>query len=195
MAKQPSGMIELPELRRQHVQIKLVGDSPLIVHRFDEKARRAILDKQMGKAKTGRENKDPEADYRASMYRTDDGRPGFPAIAFKASAVNAANDAGIQKTLARRAFHVEGEIIPIDGEPSMREDVVRIAMGNTDIRHRAEFKRWSVTLDIVFNAGIISLPQLINLFQIAGFGVGVGEWRPERNGIYGTFHVATEKEV
>lgn len=194
MATKNSNVIELPELKRQFVQIRLIGDSPLIVHRFGEKARKMMLDKQMGKAKSGKEAKNPEADYEESMYRTEDGQPGFPAIAFKAAAVNAANDAGIQKTLARRAFHVAGEIIPIDGMPTMREDIVRIAMGTADIRHRAEFRHWAVTLDVVYNAGIISLEQLINLFQIAGFGVGVGEWRPERNGTYGTFHVAGEGE-
>lgn len=194
MATKNANIIELPELRKVSVQIRLIGDSPLIVHRFGEKARKMMLDKQMGKAKSGKEAKNPEADYEESMYRTEDGLPGFPAIAFKAAAVNAANDAGIQKTLARRAFHVAGEIIPIEGEPSMREDMVRIAMGTADIRHRAEFRHWAVTLDVTYNAGIISLEQLINLFQIAGFGVGVGEWRPERNGTYGTFHVAGEGE-
>ena len=194
MATKNANIIELPELRKVSVQIRLIGDSPLIVHRFGEKARKMMLDKQMGKAKSGKEAKNPEADYEESMYRTEDGLPGFPAIAFKAAAVNAANDAGIQKTLARRAFHVAGEIIPIEGEPFMREDMVRIAMGTADIRHRAEFRHWAVTLDVTYNAGIISLEQLINLFQIAGFGVGVGEWRPERNGTYGTFHVAGEGE-
>lgn len=194
MATKNANVIELPELRKVGVQIRLIGDSPLIVHRFGEKARKMMLDKQMGKAKSGKEAKNPEADYEESMYRTEDGRPGFPAIAFKAAAVNAANDAGIQKTLARRAFHVAGEIIPIEGMPTMREDMVRIAMGTADIRHRAEFRHWAVTLDVTYNAGIISLEQLINLFQIAGFGVGVGEWRPERNGTYGTFHVAGEGE-
>ena len=194
MPTKNSNVIELPELKKQSVQIRLVGDSPLIVHRFGEKARKMMLDKQMGKAKSGKEAKNPQADYEESMYRTEDDVPGFPAIAFKAAAVNAANDAGIQKTLARRAFHVAGEIIPIDGEPAMREDVVRIAMGTADIRHRAEFKHWAVTLNITYNAGIISLEQLINLFQIAGFGVGVGEWRPERNGTYGTFHVAARED-
>lgn len=74
----------------------------------------------------------------------------------------------------------------------MREDMVRIAMGTADVRHRAEFLEWEVTVPVTYNASIISLEQLVNLFNIAGFGVGVGEWRPERNGINGTWLV---KEV
>jgi hypothetical protein len=105
--------------------------------------------------------------------------------------VTAANDAGIQKVLARRAFHVVGgELVKIEGEPTMRTDRVTIGMGTTDIRYRAEFKEWAADVPIVFNEGVISLEQLVNLFSIAGFGVGVGEWRPERDGIHGTWDVA-----
>jgi hypothetical protein len=31
----------------------------------------------------------------------------------------------------------------------------------------------------------------VNLFNVAGFAVGVGEWRPERDGSNGMFHVQT----
>lgn len=192
MAKNDTGVITIPELRKESISIRLIGDSPLIVHRFSEKARKEMLDKMTGQAKSGREPYDPQAEYESSMYRMEDGTPGFPAVAFKAAAVDAANDAGIQKVLARRAFHVIGELVPIYGTPVMREDVVRVGMGTSTVRHRAEFKKWEVVIDVVYNAGIISMAQLINLFQIAGFGVGVGEWRPQKDGTFGTFHVAGE---
>ena len=54
MATKNANIIELPELRKVSVQIRLIGDSPLIVHRFGEKARKMMLDKQMGVASTGR---------------------------------------------------------------------------------------------------------------------------------------------
>jgi hypothetical protein len=31
--------------------------------------------------------------------------------------------------------------------------------------------------------------------QTAGFAVGVGEWRPEKDGQYGRFHVANAEEM
>lgn len=193
MAKANTDTIQLPELKIKAAKITLQGTTPLIVHRFAEKARKEMLDKQMGAAKQKKAFKNPEQDYLDSLYLLPDSTPGFPAVAFKAAAVNAANDAGIQKVLARRAFHVTGgELLPIRGAHRMREDVVRIAMGTADIRHRAEFLEWEVTVPVTYNASIISLEQLVNLFNIAGFGVGIGEWRPERNGINGTWLV---KEV
>lgn len=183
--------IELPEMKIQEANITLRGTNPLIVHRFSEKAKRQMLDKQRGKAKSGKEPKDPEADYEESLYRLPDGRCGFPAIAFKAAVVSAANDGGIQKVLARRAFHIQGgELVPIKGTPQMREDMVRLNGTTADIRFRGEFPQWEVTLNLTYNEGVISLEQLVNLFRIAGFGVGVGEWRPERNGVFGTWEIA-----
>lgn len=193
MAKANTDTIQLPELKIKAAEITLQGTTPLIVHRFAEKALKEMLDKQMGVAKQKKAFKNPEQDYLDSLYLLPDGTPGFPAVAFKAAAVNAANDAGIQKVLARRAFHVTGgELLPIRGAHRMREDMVRIAMGTADVRHRAEFPEWEVTVPVTYNASIISLEQLVNLFNIAGFGVGIGEWRPERNGINGTWLV---KEV
>lgn len=31
--------------------------------------------------------------------------------------------------------------------------------------------------------------QIVNLFNVAGFACGVGEWRPSKDGSFGTFHV------
>jgi hypothetical protein len=35
----------------------------------------------------------------------------------------------------------------------------------------------------------------VNLFNTAGFAIGVGEWRPQRDGSYGMFHIASAEEV
>jgi hypothetical protein len=101
---------------------------------------------------------------------------------------------GVTKVEARGAFHINGETVTIEGAPSMREDMVRIARGTADIRYRGEFKEWRTSFVIRYNANILSLGQIVNLFNTAGFGIGVGEWRPQRDGSYGMFHVATEGE-
>jgi hypothetical protein len=81
-------------------------------------------------------------------------------------------------------------MVEINGEPTMREDMVRVGMGTADIRYRGEFKQWSAILPITYNSRAISPEQILNLIMIAGFAIGIGEWRPERDGNYGRFEIA-----
>lgn len=210
MAAAKSAGIELPPLNIQTMKVTLIGDSPLIVHAWSPKALKQMADKQQKKASAGREAKDPWADFCGSMYWLDgipekpteaeveSARFGFPAIAFKAAAVTACTSIGsVTKIAARQAFHVEGEMVEIKSPapPSMREDVCRVGMGTADLRYRGEWSKWSVELLVKFNGGLMSAEQVVNLFETAGFAVGVGEWRPERDGPYGRFHVARDGET
>lgn len=203
--------IIIPAINIQIAAIKVVGDSPLIVHKWSEKAKKEILDKQMKKAKTkGHDAKDPVRDFIDSLYwlegepaddeKTEAGfarairngaRFGFPSVAFKAAAVSAGFRAGVTKNLVsmRGAFHIAGEFVEISGVPEMREDMVKIGMGVADIRYRGEFKTWDATFAVKYNASVISLEQLANLFNLGGFTCGVGEWRMEKGGSYGAFHL------
>ena len=194
MAGKKEEVVELKGIRIERINLEIEGDSPLIVHAWSAKAKKEMLDKQMKKAKTAKEAKDPERDYKEAFYRLESGSPGFPTIAFKQAAVSAGGrfSDGLKMTELRGAFFIDGELAEIIGEPNMREDMVRVGMGTADIRYRPEFKHWRVKLPIKYNADKISLEQLVNLFNLAGFGVGVGEWRPEKDGQYGMFHVVTE---
>ena len=118
-------------------------------------------------------------------------RFGFPSVGVKASAVSAGFRAGVTKNLVSMngAFHIDEEYVEIKGVPQIREDMVRVGMGTADIRYRAEFPEWSTTFIVKYNAGVISLAQLCNLFNLGGFAVGIGEWRPEKGGTYGRYHV------
>ncbi len=136
---------------------------------------------------------------------------GFPVIAFKAAAVTACTSiADITKVAARQAFHVHGDArtnyvgnTPFSGEfvrlqgadPRMREDMVRIGMGTADIRFRGEFWPWWTRIKIRLNENVMSPEQIANLLNTAGFGVGIGEWRSERDGMHGLFHVGDEEEI
>lgn len=186
--------ITLPAMRVETINLMLVGDSPLIVHAWSEKAKKQMLDKQMKRATKGRDAKDPEADYQGCFYRFDDGAYGFPAIGVKAAMVSAARYVELKMTVLRGAFHIDAELVPIIGDPRPREDMVRVGMGTADIRYRPEFVDWKMPVTIKYNTAAISAEQVANLLNTAGFGVGIGEWRPERNGSYGRFHVGGEGE-
>ena len=183
-------VITLAPPRVERLVVELVGTSPLICHRWSDEKRKQILAKQTKAAARGKEAKDPEREYRDSLYVHPDGGYGFPAVGFKAAAVRAGTYADQKMTFLRGAFHVEGELVPITGEPRMREDMVRLQGSTADIRYRAEFPEWSAAVLVVVNLAALSVEQLANLFVVAGFAVGVGDWRPERNGQFGRFEVA-----
>ena len=168
-----------------------------------------MLDKQMKVATTkGHDAKDPFSDFVDTIYFLS-GKPehntpeefqkalengaifGFPAVGVKASAVSAGFRAGVTKNKVEMngAFHIDEEYVEINGVPQIREDMVRVGMGTADIRYRAEFSDWSITFTVKYNAGVLSLAQLCNLFNLGGFAVGIGEWRPEKGGNYGRYHV------
>jgi hypothetical protein len=185
--------IKRPDLRL--IQVDIFGKTPLICNKWSEKAKREMLDKQMGKPKV-KAFKNPEEDYKNSLYELPSGGYGFPAVAFKNAAVRAASNLDLTMVQARQMFFVradEDDCVKIDGEPTMREDMVRLQGKTADIRYRGEFRDWKTTLTIEYNAGVISDEQVVNLFQLAGFSVGVGEWRPEKNGAFGCFTLFEEE--
>jgi hypothetical protein len=205
--------IELPRLDIRLMEVTVVGDSPLIVHAWSQKAKLEMLGKQMKQAKGAKEPKNPKADYESSLYRLADGGYGFPSIGFKAAAVTACTSvAGITKVAARQAFHILGEDVDVVGAfegtsarnnlvriigkaPTMREDMVKVGMGTADLRYRGEFADWHAKLLVRYNANVLSESQILNILNVSGFAVGVGEWRPERDGMSGMFHVATETDA
>ncbi|MGN1017089.1 MAG: hypothetical protein ACI4PL_08840 [Faecousia sp.] len=217
MATKNVETIEIKPIEIQKTTIRVVGDTPLIMHAWSEKAKREILDKQMKKTKaSAKAAKNPVEDFIRSMYwlngfpedMSEDGfeeairngaRFGFPITAFKQAAISASYRMGWtkDKMSLRGAFYIEGDenqMVEIFSDPPvMREDMVRVGMGAADIRFRGEFRNWYADLTISYNKnGQYSLEQIINIINAGGYVCGVGEWRPERDGQYGMYHVAAK---
>lgn len=213
--KNESTIIEIKPINIVTATVRICGDTPLIMHRWSEKAKRMILEKQMKKTKSAaKEAKNPVEDFIESIYWME-GKPkeyteeafkeacdngarfGFPVTAIKQATISSAYRNGITKDMAslRGAFFIGGEGSELLAEvkgctPTMREDMVRVGMGVADIRFRGEFSSWYMDLQISYNAnGAYTLDQIINLINLGGFSCGIGEWRPEKDGNYGMYHV------
>ena len=191
-------VIQCPQFKL--VSIKLEGLSPLVVHRWSEKALGMMTAKQAGAPKTRkRDARDPEAEFEAASYKLDDGNYGFPAGAFKLAAVSSCRLIdGITMTAARGLFVCPQEFVtltnpaPEKGKPWPVMDTrpVRVGMGAADIRYRPMFWPWTCELHVRFVAGATSAEQIGYLLMLAGEAVGVGEMRPEKGGNYGRFRIA-----
>jgi hypothetical protein len=183
--------------------MRVVGDTPLLMHAWSVKAKKEMLDKQMKKATGGKQAKDPMADFFDSLYWLTDkpdkptledleeARFYFPSVAFKSAAVSAAYRSKISKdkVTLNGAFHILGDKIEIKGKPELQEDMVRIGMGVADIRYRGKFFPWEAQLSVSYNPTLISSDQITNIFNLGGFACGIGEWRVEKGGSLGMFHI------
>ncbi len=191
--------VKLKPIQKKIVSVRLVGISPLVQHKWSEKARKMIRDKQGGKKTKERELRDPEQEGRDAMHTTEDGKPGVPAAAIKAAIINAAHkDLGIEKTLVRKALFVlpmgRDVVIPLTGngkplEVETVEDTVRVGQGSADLRYRPYITNWSLTIDMEINEELLQMQDVLFLLERAGFGVGLLERRPERGGDFGRFEV------
>lgn len=210
MKTEDSGAVTtIDRIASETIIVPIVGTAPLIVHRFSEKAKRKMLDSMQGR-KTPKETKDPEAEFTAAAYKLPGGGFGFPAIGFKAATIGAARfypSQQITMTGLRQFLFFHGEIGPdgvmlarLGGKnggewPRMREDVVRVNRGGTDLRYRPEFWPWQTELKVTYVTIALTRGSVLSLIDAGGMGVGVGEWRPERSGDFGTYQLDTTREV
>lgn len=200
--------IKLARIEATTLLVPIRGTSDLIVHRFSEKAKRQMLDAMQGR-KSPKEPKDPEAEYQSARYRfrADKDGPendGMTCIAFKQATVGGARFFdGVTMTALRQSFFVRGTP-GVDGlmltrlsyeARERREDTVKVGRGGSDLRYRPGFRNWSTTLQVTFVRSMIDKDSILSLIDAGGMGVGVGDWRPEKNGDFGTYEVDRDREV
>ena len=197
MSNTTTSTILLTKLQREIAEIEIVGTAPLIVHRWSEKAKLMMLQAQQGK-KVLKDPKDPKKDFESSMYRFPDGGHGFPVTAFKSATVKGARAfKNVRMTELRQMLTFLTDGYCVDGmqltklsctEPIMREDMVRVGMGTADLRYRAMYEEWSAVLRIEYLPTSIDLESIVALVDAGGMN-GIGEWRPEKSGSFGTYEV------
>lgn len=197
--------LRLQKLNIGQVRVEVVGRSPLIQNRFTEEAQKGISDKQEGKGRAEKVKKNPMVLAESRLYLLDpvrdDCKYGHPGVGFKNAIVRAGASTDWKMTDLKVAFFVltgDDGLVPIVGAEDWQLDSRRVVIsrGTLDIRHRPRTPTgWRAVLDIEYNASVISAEELVNLVELAGFGVGVGEYRPfapASSGPYGRFNVALE---
>lgn len=204
---------QIQQIKIAYFNVRVEGDSPLIINHFNAKTEQQILDKHMGKAAQPKGDKDPVELFKDSLYRNGKGELCAKAEWFKHGAIFVADQGDFKKTQLRARFHTVGDLYPIIAPAlknpiteddkiywkkikeetaqgaSMRRDMVRVGMNKPDVRFRAQFVKWAIDIKIAYNTSVISADQIINLINLAGFGSGCGEWRPQKNGSFGMYHV------
>ncbi len=171
----------------------LRGVSPLVIHKFSQKAIETMKDKQLAgsQARKGkkREPKDFDALYEGAKHISREGWCGIPAAAFRNALISACRLVGFAMTLAKLSLFVEADGFDRDegtplvrithGEPRRSEMAVRLATGVADISVRPMWEEWEAALRVRWDADQFSLQDVSNLLMRVGMQVGLCEGRPD----------------
>ena len=228
MAKKESTILVIKELTYVSLPIRIMGLSPLLVHKWSEKCKKMLNASQVEASQTDKKDISKKKEYPTRMESFIDsmywikGKPtkytekaydeavekgaewGFKAEAFKAAALRGAYAKKWIPDMKNQqgAFFIEADFVDDEGNqlvkikgdsPICNESIVRLGgkSGAPDIRWRGMFPNWYVDLVIRYDKdGSFSESDILNMFNAGGMYSGVGEYRPEKGGQYGMFHVA-----
>jgi len=185
--------VQVDPIKIGEFKIKIKGLTPLLMEKMSEKTAQELKDRMEGKGKDKKKIKDFENEVEDKIHRTADGKVGFPAIGFKKAIVGAAPYMDGMNMKLAKSIVVYGDIVPI----TFKKQVINKTIGRDSGRNRAprpiwrpEFQDWNCELKVRYNSSLITAEQIVGLFKLAGFHIGVGGWTPQHDGSYGTFTIA-----
>lgn len=199
----------------QRFSFWMVGSTPLITHAWSEKAKREMLQKQVKATKGGKDVRDPQADFVSSLYEMGDGGYGFPSTGVKNALLSAAHkDRNLPRNQVMGALWLDAELVRVrpalagaicdmplirifGSQPEMREDMVKIGAGLNkvaNLSYRSQFSVWAMKVTGNYNKNVLTDEALAFLIEESGLSCGIGEWRNERKGLFGAFHLGSAEE-
>ena len=196
-------------------KVTIKGISPLIQHcgrsgldtRSPEALEKAQITKKKGSNRTEKDDaRLRELETLISFWLDDEGLPTIPPHALRATIENAA------RKLKQGAQVREGLVVEFTekfewdrklGEKtedlarseSIQFEVPVVIQRSRLLKTRAKFDEWSATFLIDTDPELVDQDQLERWLFIAGRRIGLGDWRPQKSGLYGRFEVEKIEEV
>jgi hypothetical protein len=200
--EEPQATISIPKLHVHQLKIKIVGITPLVMCKFDEKVRHELEAKTEGRAANRKAPKDPEREWNAARWISTEGWDGIHAGGIRGAIIDAARSVeGLTMTALKQAVFVVADgrsedgapLIRIYGEPVKFSAMCRTTTGVAYPRHRPMYNPWSAVVRLEINSHLLSVEAAVNLISLAGWSCGLGEWRPtspkSKTGDQGRFKV------
>lgn len=175
------------------IKVRIIGASPLLMHNgamadpLDERSTNlAAVTSKRSKTRADHEEIS-RLEWFGGLW-LESNLPCLPAAALKAALIDAARTRKKGKAVTAGLWIEGPAMLTYDGSKDVRElwedkrfrlrTGVRIAQNRT-MRTRARFPEWSATVSASFLTTVLNRSEVIEFFQIAGFLVGIGDWRPE----------------
>lgn len=187
--------ITLKKLDIGIINFKLVGDSPYLPEPMDM----AVLERYnsiRSKKSYSKDNIPEEEKVKAKLYSCENGKDGIPARAVFNSMIRGSSylfekkEGGMRNI--KEGLTVKGDILPL----KFKKKTILTHWGRTSGMKgsprkimRNAYHDWSVEITVEYNKANLSAEQIVNVLNWAGFHIGIGGFRKEKTGNFGSFHV------
>lgn len=211
MAKEKIEVLEIKKVEPQIITVHIVGDSDLVLNKMNDVTTRQLTDQRKDKAKKLEKPNEWEEIITAIHWR--DGKPtDFTEEGMKDALINNApciTAFGLKKSFGEAVVRLgidtystkfdasvnilaPGGLVPIKfAEHVVDEKLMSPKKGAPVLVHLNRFNGWSADIQLSFIDSVYSSEQLLNVINLAGFGIGIGSGR--RSCGYGRYHVESIK--
>lgn len=202
--------IEIKRIETKQVTVKIVGDGDLILNKMNDVSTRQLTGQRKNKAKDlevpneweqiitamhWRDGKPTDFSEQGLIDALKNNAPCITAFGLKKSFGDAVvrNEIDKYKTKFDNSLNIvaKGNLIPIKfAEHCVDEKLMSPKKGSPVLVRMNRFSGWSAEFTIQFTENVYSLEQIINIINLAGFGLGIGSGRSSG---YGRYHVEEVK--
>ena len=199
-------VIEIKPLNIKTAEITIVGDGDLILNKMNDVSARQLTDQRKNKAKDmevpneweqiitalhWRDGKPTDFSEQGLIDALKNNAPCITAFGLKKSFGEAVvrNEIDKFKTKFDTSVNIiaKGNLVPIKfTEHYIDEKLMSPVRGKPVLVRMNRFSGWSAEFTIQFTENVYSLEQIINIINLAGFGLGIGSGRTSG---YGRYHV------
>lgn len=183
------------------IEITIKGVSPLLQHRFGEDAE---VGSRQGTRRQLVQRKTPREEAEKVCYRTNEGKFFFPGAAVARLLREAGGAHKLRGSRKSAKFVVPAAVLVVedaivltngdnktpiaDFEVDSRPVVIPATRGRV-MRHRPRFDCWGASFALEINEDVLPPDFIHQLLVEGGTAIGIGDYRPERGGPFGRFHV------
>ena len=207
-------VLELKPINLQYAKITIAGDGDLVLNKMNDVVAKQLTDIRKDKAKdlekpneweeiitsmhwlNGKPNTFTEKSL-AHCLNPKNNAPCITAFGLKKSFGDAVvrNEIDKYKTKFDNGMNIiaEGGLIPISFTDHFIDEKLMSPMKGRPVLVRLNrFSGWKATFEIGYTGQVYSLEQIINIINLAGFGLGIGSGRTSG---YGRYHVINVEEA
>ena len=203
-------VINLNKINVSHAKVMIAGDGDLCLNKMNDVTARSLTEQRKNKAKTlkktnmweevitsihWRDGKPKDFSEEGLRKALEENAPCITAFGLKKSFGDAVvrNDIDKYKTKFDASVNIiaTGNLVPIKfANYTLDEKLMSPKKGSPVLVHLSRFSGWSAEIEIAFTENTYSLEQIVNIINLAGFGIGIGSGRSSG---YGRYHVTGVK--